>query len=183
MTEKSQTEGKPEVLSQASVSESRAEARGDISNQPVYEVAFHVVPTIPEDGVGAVVEKVRKALGDAEIIFEHFPEKMNLAYTIVRSDAGKREKSDTAYFGFIKFATDRENLPGIEEKLRGMKEVLRHLTVETLREEPVIVPRRTIFASDRLEGETIKKPVAAQEEKVADVSDEELNKSIDALVA
>ncbi len=51
-----------------------------------------------------------------------------------------------------------------------------------MREDATVAPRRAVFTSDRLEGETIKKPAAAPEEKTA-VSEEELDKSIDALVS
>ena len=64
--------------------------------------------------------------------------------------------------------------------LRGMSEVLRFLVIETVRED-VVAPRRAVFSSDRLEGEPIKKPTAAPE-AVREISEEELNKSIDALV-
>ena len=148
---------------------------------PVYEVGFHVVPTVPEDGVAAVVEKIRKALGKAEIINEKFPERMTLAYTIERSVQGKVEKYPDAYFGFIKFAIDKEEIPAFQEALRAIPEVLRFMVITTVREEAAI-PRRAVYTSSRLEGETIKKPEAPVEKKT-DVSEEELDKSIDALVS
>ncbi|MDO8517684.1 MAG: 30S ribosomal protein S6 [bacterium] len=169
-------------LSQASVSESRAPARGKQETRPVYEVGFHIAPTVPEDGVAAVVEEIRTALGEAEIISEHFPQKMTLAYTVERSDLGHREKSNEAYFGFIKFALERQALPAFEDALRAIKDVLRFLLIETVREELVAAPRRAVFSSDRLEGETIKTPVSAAPEEKVEVSEEELDKSIEALV-
>jgi len=148
---------------------------------PVYEVGFHVVPTVREDGVAAVVEKVRKALGDAEIISEKFPEHITLAYQIERSAEGKVEKYQDAYFGCIKFATERAELPAIQAALRSMRDILRFIVISTVREETPS-PRRAVFTSSRLEGETIHKPEAPAEKK-ADVSQEELDKSIDALVS
>ncbi len=173
----SQAEGTPEVSSQANTAPSGKEKR------PIYEVGFHVAPTVPEGEVGAVVEKIRAALGgEAEFINESFPQKMTLAYTIELSDAGKRDKYNEAYFGWIKFGTEREKIPAFENALRGMKEVLRFILIETVREDITAAPRRAIFSSDRLEGETIKKPVAAPE-KGGEVSQEELDKSLDALVS
>ena len=187
MVEMSQvdTEARAEVetSSQASVSESRvASAKRD--ERPVYEVGFHVVPDVAEGKVSEVVEKIRAQLqkGNAEIITEASPRKTSLAYTVERATTGKREKYNDAYFGFIKFATERENIPAIETLLRSTKEILRYLLIETTREEAVAAPRRAIFTSDRLEGETIKKPVSAPE-KGGEVSEEELNKSIEALVS
>jgi hypothetical protein len=107
---------------------------------------------------------------------------MRLAYTIERASAGHHEKFDEAYFGFIKFATERENIPALEAILRANREVLRFLLVQTVREDLINAPRRVTFASDRLEGETIKKPVSEPEKKV-EVSEEDLDKSLDALVS
>lgn len=140
-----------------------------------------MVPTIAEDGVGAAVEKVRKIIGDnAEFISEGYPQKINLAYVIERAAQGKREKYGEAWFGWIKFAQTRENLPAIEAALTASRDVLRFLIIETVREDIVAPKARAVFASDRLEGETIKKPEAPKEVP-AQVSEAELDKSIDAL--
>ena len=148
----------------------------------IYELGFHVVPTVQDDGVAGVVEAIRLALGTAEIINEQFPQKMTLAYQVERSDAGKREKYNEAYFGCIKFSLPRETIPVLEIKLRSMKNVLRFLLIETTREDISATPKRAVFVSDRLDGETIKKPIV-EEEKVVPVSEEELDKSIEALVS
>jgi ribosomal protein S6 len=160
--------------------DSFTQAKND--EQAVYEVGFHVVPAVGEEGVAQAVEVVRKALGQAEIVSEHFPVKTTLAYTVERAEAGKREKFTESYFGNIKFVTEREAIPGIEAALRAMPNILRFLLIETVREEVVAAPRRAVFASDRLEGQTLQKPAAHTQEKPGQVSEEELDKSIDALV-
>lgn len=157
-----------------------ASTQADTNKQPVYEVGFHIVPTVEEAEVAGVVEKIRALLGDAEIIKEETPRKLTLAYTIERSNSGKREKYNEAYFGFIKFATDKSAIPALMQSLTVMREVLRFLLVESVRED-VVKPRRAIFTSDRLEGETIQKPSAVPE-KAGEVSEEELDKSLEALV-
>ncbi len=157
-------------------------SQAEHSKQPVYEIGFHIVPTVGEEGILGIVEKLRAELlkHNAEIIKEDFPRKLVLAYTIERAAAGKHEKYVNAYFGAIKFALEREDISAIDSYLRGSKDTLRYLLIETVREE-VQSPRRLIFTSDRLEGETIQKPVSTKEQS-SEVSEEELNKSIDALV-
>lgn len=147
---------------------------------PVYEVGFHLVPTIGEDGIAPAVEKLRKALGDAEIIAEGFPAKISFSYVIERATQGKREKFSEAYFGWIKFAAPSETVAVLEEAL-NTPEVLRHLIIHTVREDIANRPARAVFTSDRLEGKTLEKPTTAPE-KAGEVSEEELNKSIEALV-
>ncbi|OGC87666.1 hypothetical protein A3D70_01150 [Candidatus Adlerbacteria bacterium RIFCSPHIGHO2_02_FULL_54_18] len=164
--------------------EARAEVEGssqapkDIT--PVYEIGFHIVPTVGEEGVPAVLDRVRALLGDAEIISESFPQKMTLAYRIERAQAGAREKYTESYFGVIKFATEREHLSAIEKGVQGIREVMRVLIIGTVREDITQHKQRTVFSSDRLEGKVIEKP-AAQKEVAVEVSEEELDKSIEAL--
>jgi ribosomal protein S6 len=147
----------------------------------IYEVGFHLVPTISEDGVAAAVEKVRAAIGKgAEFISEGYPHKISLAYTIERASQGKREKYSEAWFGWIKFAQNKSKTPVLEAALNASPDVLRSLIIETVREDIVPPKARAVFASDRLEGETIAKPEAPKE-KPAEVSEAELDKSIDAL--
>ncbi len=147
---------------------------------PVYEIGFHVVPTVGEEGVPAVVDAIRKALGDAEIIAEGFPRKIGLSYQVERATQGKREKYTESYFGHIKFAMAREGITAFTDAVRAMQPVLRFLIIETVREDIAAAPRRAVFTSDRLEGKTIEKPAGAAE-KTAEVSDAELDKSIEAL--
>jgi ribosomal protein S6 len=159
-----------------------ASSEADVTSQPVvYEVGFHLVPTIAEDGVGAAVEKVRKLIGDdAELISEGYPQKMSLAYVVERATQGKREKYIEAWFGWIKFAQMRNKIPQLEAALNDSRDVLRSLIIETVREDIAPPKARAVFTSDRLEGETIKKPAAPQE-VATPVSEAELDKSIDAL--
>ena len=166
---------------EASASSTQANNTPSGDTRPVYEIGYHLVPTLAEDAVAGEAAKIRAMLGDAEVIADETPRKMTLSYVIERPGAGRREKYGEAYFGFIKFAIDKEHINGIEQKLRAMREVLRYLLVETTREE-LAPTRRAVFTSDRLEGETIKKPAVA-EEKAAEVSEEELDKSIGAIVA
>ena len=174
MAETSQAE---QASSQATSAASAATVK---NTTPVYEIGFHIVPTVGEEGVSAVVESVRKALGDAEIISEGFPKKITLAYQVERATQGKREKYTESYFGHIKFAMQRDGITAFTATMRTMNPILRFLIIETVREDIATAPRRAVFTSDRLEGKILEKPVAAPE-KAAEVSDAELDKSIEAL--
>lgn len=169
----------------AEMSQASASSQANVKEtRPIYEVGFHVVSSADEGAAASVASAIRAQIekGDAEIIAEGAPSRMRLSYTIERATSGHREKFDEAYFGFIKFATEREHIPALESYLRGNREILRFLLAETVREDLMNTPRRVTFASDRLEGETIKKP-QAEPEKAAEVSEEDLDKSIDALVS
>lgn len=170
-----------EISQTSTEASSQANATLKEKGNPVYEVGFHIIPTVGEEGVGAVVESVRSILGDAEIINEGFPHKITLAYQVERATQGKREKYTESYFGHIKFAATREALPAIHAALSASQPILRFLIIETVREDIAQAPRRAVFASDRLEGKTIEKPAAAAEKPVGEVSEAELDKSLEAL--
>jgi len=168
-------------MSQASAS---SQANSPKETRPIYEIGFNLIPSSDEAAIASVASAIRAQVekGDAEIIAEGAPSRLRLAYTIERATSGHYEKFDEAYFGFIKFATERENIPALEAWLRGNRDILRFLLVETVREDVMNAPRRVTFTSDRLEGETIKKP-QAEPEKAGEVSEEDLDKTLDALVS
>lgn len=176
MAEEPQAEGNPNVSTQATPKK---------DSKLIYEVGFHLVPTIAEGDVSAVVEKIRAAITKAggTVFAEEAPKLMKLSYRIERADSGKREKYTESYFGWMKFEGHREELPAgippLQEELRGTRDVLRFLLIQTVREAPA--PARAVFSSDRLEGETIAAPKRA-EEKTGEVSEEELQKGIESLI-
>lgn len=168
-------------MSQAA--EASSQANGPKDTRTLYEIGYHVVPTVEESSLGGIVDALKAEIGKAggEVESEEAPEKMTLSYVIERAVSGKREKYTESYFGWVRFrASERAGIPGLETFVRGNKNILRYLLIETHPEEAA--PRRAVFSSNRLEGETIKKPSAAPEAPVAEISEEDLNKSIDALV-
>ncbi|MDE2213121.1 MAG: 30S ribosomal protein S6 [Patescibacteria group bacterium] len=148
----------------------------------VYEAGFHVVPTLSEAEATSVLGRVREALekGGGSILAEGAPKRITFSYRIERSIAGKREKYTEGYFTWIKFEASSQIIPALEDMLRSDREIIRFLLIHTVREVPTFAPR-AVFASDRLEGETIQKKTT-QEKGTGQVSEEELEKSLEALV-
>ena len=154
--------------------------------EAVYEIGFHLVPVLTEQEIAEAFDRLHKALARAKaaILAEESPKKMPLAYRIERSVAGKREKYTEGYFGFIKFELPEADDAGthaaaFEQMLRGDSAVLRYLFIKTSREAPAAP--KALYSSKSLEGRTIEKHSALPEERV-EVSEEELDKSIEALV-
>ncbi len=183
MTEKSQATTASTQANDVSAKAVASETTIIKDERTVYEVGFHLVPTIPEGELGGKVDMVRSLLTKegAEIISEGMAQKMTFAYRIERSQTGKREKYTEGYFGWIKFAVLPGAVPAMSAALTNTHDVLRYLIIETTREDTP-APRRAVFASRSLEGKTIEKP-ATVVEKTGEVSEEELDKSIEALVA
>ena len=175
MAEKSHPEAPAEGSTQANKALGKA----------IYEVGFHLVPEIAENELGTQVERMNAAIASAggTIVAQEPPKRKTLTYRIERSVQGKREKYTESWFGWMKFDGDAEELraglPALQEKLRHMHEIMRYLVVATVYETPA--PQRAVFSSDRLMGEAIEKKIVVEDKKVQ-VSEEELEKSIEALV-
>ncbi|MDZ7726447.1 MAG: 30S ribosomal protein S6 [Candidatus Campbellbacteria bacterium] len=133
----------------------------------VYEIGFHLIPLVSEDEVASHVSKIKSILDDAsaEIVSEEFPKLIELAYPISKKVKGGREDFDTAYFGWIKFESATDKIGQIDQEVRNIDEVLRHIVVKTLREDTRI--------------NTEKEEEEPDEEEV---SEEEMDKTIDDLV-
>ena len=153
----------------------------------VYELAFHLIPTLGEDESKKIVSDLKALLEkeDATIINEDALKPMPLTYTMVKKQEGKNAKLDTSLFGVIKFDSEPEALALLQEELDLSKSVLRYLIIKTVREyEPI--QNRPVFREVKSEdAKPISKP-ASQVEEVKDakpISEEELDKTIEELVA
>ncbi|HEX8994327.1 MAG TPA: 30S ribosomal protein S6 [Candidatus Paceibacterota bacterium] len=163
---------------------SQASTQAKSDEKVVLEAGFHIVPTVAEADVTAIADSVRTIIEKAggSVISSEMPKRMPFAYRIERSVAGKREKYTEGYFGWIKFEAEAGAAKAVEHALRDLSEILRFMVIRTTREAITYTPR-AVFASNSLEGKTIEKPavVVAPEEK-KEVSETELDKTIESLV-
>ena len=112
---------------------------GNKSTEKVYEVSFHLVPTMDADGVLQAFERVKNAVSDqGKVLNEEQPALRELAYTIrhtVRQRDGTYNRYDEAHFGSVKFSAPRDSVKQVEQALLGDEEVLRFLVLETSAED------------------------------------------------
>ena len=146
----------------------------------VYEVAFHIVPTVSPEKLPAEFDAVKAILGKvgATIISEEAPNMRELAYTMVKVVGPVRHKFDTAYFGWVKFEAAPEAVSEINKAMDASDKIIRHLVVKTVREN-------TLYGEKFAEEER-KKAEEQQKEKEAaakPASQEDTDKAIDKLVA
>jgi len=102
-----------------------------------YELAFHVLPTVAEGEVAAVVEKLKAEIVAAggTIFDEEGAERIELAYEVVKHFEGRNRKFKSAYFGWVRFKAETAAIPTLTEEVEGMGEILRHLLIKLTREE------------------------------------------------
>ncbi|MCR4279383.1 MAG: 30S ribosomal protein S6 [Candidatus Zambryskibacteria bacterium] len=142
------------------------------TGQTVYELAYLVLPSIAEEGLGKVVESLKGIIareGGTEIAGED-PFKQELSYTMTKTIGASRYVVNDAYLGWIKFdlpaeASAKEGVEHPANKIKAdvekMDEIVRILLVKA--------PRETTFtfaeARKALEVEE------AEEAEPADVED------------
>lgn len=109
---------------------------GDDTRVNVYEIGYHLLPTLSEEAAAAAVEELM-ALIKAEngsFVGDRFPSKIPLAYAIAKRVNGKLTNFDSAYFGWVAFEAPREAIARLKVALDGNPSILRSLIVVTDRD-------------------------------------------------
>lgn len=102
-----------------------------------YECAFHILPTIAEEEVSGVAERLNGLVAHAggTITHEEIVGTHDLAYEITKQIDGANRKFNAAHFCWIRFMLAPSALEGVAEEIAHMPEVLRHLLIRLTREE------------------------------------------------
>jgi len=148
----------------------------------VYELGYHLVPTLAVEQIAAASGAVRGMIEQIskDIIAEELPVFIDLAYTVVKTVDHKNKRFDNAYFGWVKFEATPESIATLEEALKKDDNVLRYMVVKTIKENTFIAKK---FTPAKMKEEE----VAVAEEVAAEVTPEAgevaIDKAIEELVA
>jgi len=109
------------------------EANSQLDEQELasYELAYHVLPTVAEGEVGTVRDELVAAIEEAGGLLgvEEAPQRIDLAYEIIKSVEGKNRRFGSAYFGWIRFTVAPEAIATITEAVQENRQLLRHLLI------------------------------------------------------
>lgn len=147
-----------------------------------YELAFHVLPTVAEGEVKKVFDSIKEEVTKlgGTVSEEEAPARFDLAYDIVKFLEGKHRKFSSAYFGWVRFTLDADQVGTLTGEVDRMKDVLRSLLIRLTKTEDAnpfyfhpAIASRVVETIDIAEVET---PVEAEavvedvvlEEKVED---------------
>lgn len=145
----------------------------------VYEVGYHIIPTVAEDDLGVRVTAIRDAVEAAggRAIADEYPKHIDLAYPMVKVTANKRTTHHSAYFGWMKFDAEPKGIKALEAALKKDDFILRFILVKTVREN-TMAPKK-VFTQKRAEEAPRAKDAVAQ---MPAMTEEELDKTIEDLV-
>lgn len=98
----------------------------------LYELAYLILPSIPEDKLGDVVTKIKEVIkkhGGVETSSED-PFLHPLAYSMSKTVGASKYVVDEAYIGWVKFEAEASGADEVKKALESIDEVLRSLLVK-----------------------------------------------------
>ena len=151
----------------------------------VYEIAYHILPTIDGAEVEKVVSEIRKILEDlgASFIAEGAHQRMPLSFPIAIWNNGKYTNYDHSHFGWIKCELNSTLLGTLEIALKAHKSVIRHLVFKTVREDMRAQVRQHVLKEVKRTDTIKSSPRRSEGESQGPVSEEKLDAAIDVLVS
>jgi len=153
------------------------------SDAKVYEVGFHIAPTIAEENVASLANEVRGVIESAQglIISDGAPSEVKLAYPISHTVYNKKSTFNSAYFGWVKFLTNPENILKIKDGMEKNTNIFRFLIINTIKEDTIT--NKPSARAKRVE--KAEKPLNKEDKKdikKEEISEEEVDKAIEELV-
>ncbi len=105
----------------------------------VYELGYHLVPTIAEEAVVAEVAALKALIlkEGGEVISEVNPKVHALVYEISKTVKSIKTRYNRSYFGSIKFAVTSEGVLKIKKALDEQDNIIRYLLIGSSKDEEV----------------------------------------------
>lgn len=164
----------------AAVMESDTES----STSRIYEIGYHIAPTVKEEDLEKIVNSIRgeieKAGGD--FIAEGAPSLTRLSYSIEGREAGKRVEYDRGYFGWIKFEAEVSVAHALEASLKQNEQIIRHIVFRTVREDTRAKMKAPTLREVK-RTDTIKTARRTEDTTTGPVSEEDLEKALQDITA
>ncbi len=147
----------------------RTEMEADHAEPRVYELGFHIDPELPTEEVKKVYQGLRSKIADtAEVVAEGEPQKIQLAYTISRSETAGRRDFDASYFAWVAYESNGEGHDAIQAAARAESRIFRFIDLRTTKEG----------AQHAAEMHEIMAKAAIKEELEEEVSDVEIDAAL-----
>lgn len=152
----------------------------------VYELGYHLVPGTDDENISSEVSIIKSAIekNGGNFIDEGLPKKIKLAYDIVLSESGKRQKFSSAYFGWVKFDMELSKIGNLKNILEENKNIIRLLIIKTVKES-TLAPKKILLERIVVDTPTVPKKLVKpteEEKNKGPISEKELDRTIEELV-
>jgi len=150
-----------------------------------YELGYHLVPSLGEDDLALRVADLQKAVAKigGTVLSEGYPQSFILSYTMHKLRAGKWDRYDSSFFGWMRFEASSEGVEVLRDELDHNDQLVRYLLI-TLNEAafaPPPAPRRKPMREVKTESKVLVKKRTENEK--GEVSEVELDKQIKQLIS
>jgi ribosomal protein S6 len=158
----------PMVKDETQIEKKEQKNQAVTDESQVYELGFHIIPTVPEENLAGEVSGIKDPIEKLKgsFISEEFPRNIALAYTMDKTIAGKKQRFNNAYFGWVKFRLDPGHLKEIKESADANENILRYILIKTVAEDTMTHIRYT--------------PVSPKDEEITDREEKPKEKEIPA---
>ena len=184
MSEKEIIPTSKEAGTQSSDESQSVEAEEKSEEKTIYEIGYHIVSSVSEEELPARVSAIKDVIKKESgvLIMEDAPSKISLAYPMSKMESGKRTVFESAYFGWLKFEVEQDNIGNIKQAFDENNDILRFLIIKTVRED-TRAPRRTVMAQ-KTETLLRSQPIVklTKKETPAPIVDDEIDRTIEKLV-
>jgi ribosomal protein S6 len=108
-----------------------------VADPRIYEIGYHIIPTIKEEDVEKIVGNIRSIIEKAggSFITEGAPSLIKLAYPMSVREGEKYTEYDRGYFGWIKFEAPASIVAVLNNALKINPSILRFVIWRTVRED------------------------------------------------
>lgn len=141
----------------------KAESNNEVK---VYEIGYLVLPSIPEDKLSGVVDKIKSAVEAAggKALDGESPFKQELAYSMTKVVGASRYVVSEAYIGWLKFELEGAKAPEVKASFDKIEELLRYLLIKAPRESAFTFEKARQAILDKLNKENEAAQALADEE-------------------
>lgn len=135
-----------------------------MDDKKIYELSYLILPSVPEDGLPSVVEKIKSAISEVDGVgFDgEEPFKIDLAYTMSKIVGASKYVVSDAYIGWTKFELAQDKIEDLRARVAKIDEVLRFLIVEAPRETTFTFAKAKAAIAEKLEKASL--PAGGNEE-------------------
>lgn len=119
----------------------------------VYELGFHLLPTVAEADVPVQFSQLKSTIEKqgGTFISESAPKLIKLSYSMSKTIKAEKMHYTNAYFGWIKFTLDPEKLELIEKDIKAFDPMLRYIIVKTVSENTMVTDGVKAIGADKEE--------------------------------
>lgn len=150
----------------------------------LYEVGYHLLPTIPEGRLGEKVSLLKEMIeARGGVAFSNeTPKAVELAYRMGKIIEKKRVYFTSAFFGWVAFRIVPSKVGEIKEALALSDDILRFLIVRREEGDAVIHPPTKFTRTKGVRSHRIETLKPVKKEPAVKLSEEELDKAVQELV-